>query len=684
MCRLPPPLLDNYSPTYGTDSCKMEEVEKGSSRNDNEQHQHRDDVNRGPLTGIRIKPLGKIPTKESGFEDLDGFWSPSAVDNSTPATEKLVRRVQHAREKAARKENKKQDLEQRFEKYVEGNITVQVQSLGRGMSPKFSPTTGVEYASPPSTTPKWRPIGENAIATLSPVSLGSYTTPGRTDISQKASKIGEIDVDMEVTSVLASANSSKSSVEKLTTPRLLPTPARPSSDVGSHSSELTYKSNRVFDAEATLHLDQQLADSPETDYDDQEGALDDLLASSKKARDRQLSLANKLKTPSPSGFTTASEISKTPKSVSFADRIETTFESTSSADEKEEVNVGKDDKDVDSGEEIVEDNSTEEIHNNFQGSSIKEKKKTDKDGAEINAGSDGRSFNLNVDEDDESDGDGPAFQMVQEDGDIIDHVDAEDDELAMEGNDVEYTTTHSSEKQSRRNHQNSVKKKAASTEKAKQRHIQQQKSRKEKKSSKRKVHLVEEDTQEIPSRTPRQGEAPTQQYQVISVDYYKDNHSDDEERGLRRSKRAKFPPLKWWKNERLVFESGDKRESFAGLSAQANIDMPVVTKVVAALPTPAKPRLATKKVATAKKKNEGSRKRSDSDSDSVDKGSAPNLVPFDSTKLRSVSANIIIGCSFLLKNAFSYSCLASLLNLHSHSVRLFLFQKLEIQHFKWK
>jgi hypothetical protein len=248
---------------------------------------------------------------------------------------------------------------------------------------------------------------------------------------------------------------------------------------------------------------------------------------------------------------------------------------------------------------------------------------------------DNRDTHFDVDDGDDSDGDGPGFQMMQEGNDDI-HEGSKAADSDMEESNVESASNHSAKKLKKSNQQKSVKKKSAVAQKGKQKQVNKQKNAKNKESIQRKVHVVEEDNQE---QTPGQGEAPKQQlYKVISVDHYKDNHSEDEERGLRRSKRAKFPPLKWWKNERLIFESGDKRESFAGLSLQADIDMPVVTKVVAALPTPAKPRSATKNTQNSSKKSEG-RKRSDSDSDSVDKSSAhPNQVPFDSTRLRSVSS----------------------------------------------
>lgn len=631
--------LDVVGITY--DGTMAEQGER-AHRNDRQQQQQQqkqkqhDDLNRGPLTGIRIKPFGTIPTRESGFEDLDGFWSPSAVDHSTPATERIVRRVQQAKENAVRKENKKRDLEKQLEQDVQERITIQLQSTVQG-TPVFSPSVGEEEASPPTTTPKWRPAGETS--DLTPVSLGSYTTPKRidatTNISTNTEESDDVNTAVDFTGdgVEASQNRDKRGVEQLTSTDILlaQSPARPSHHVETPSaSERIYSSSKqVVDADTN----RPMAYSPEMyqnddEDDDAADALDDLLASSKKARERQLSLANKLKTPSPSGFTTASEISKTPKSVSFADRIETTFDN-SLADNTDDMEIHKDDKNSDSGEELVEDYTKEGSANNFESSSIMKKHAMDKEHI-VTVANDDWATHFDVDDGNDSEGDGPAFQMMQNDDERI-HEDSKGADSDMEETNVDSASNHSAKKINKSNQQKSVKRKATVANKGKQ----NQKNTKDKKLNKRRIHVVEEDNQE---QTPGQGQAPKQQqYKVVSVDHYKDNHSEDEERGLRRSKRAKFPPLKWWKNERLIFESGDKRESFAGLSSQADIDMPVVTKVVAALPTPAKPRSATKATQNKNKKSDG-RKRYDSDSDSVDKSSAhPNQVPFDSTRLRSVS-----------------------------------------------
>ena len=596
-------------------SKKGKERQKGSTREDKAKKYS--DVNRGPLTGIRIKPAGAIPTEESsGFEDLDGFWSASAVDTSTPATEKIVRKVQQAKEKEVRKVLQQKELEQRFQNDLDNGITIEMQSIGQGTEPNFSPAPGMEYATPPTTTPKLRPRGDAQVI-LGPVSLGSYVTPRqqqRVEVSAPA---------LEPTST-TEASSTNSVDETSTSPNSLPTDVRASHNAEGEfpTSEISNKTrtSAVEDAPTTPGFDPQSTtdNSPEIDADDSAGALDDLLASSKKARDRRISLANKLKTPSPSANTTASEISKTPKSVTFAEKIVTTFERTSSVLEDGNKKGGMEiDSAVDYYEEDVD-------SGRIAATSVEENNDMEM---------------LNMNDDDESDDDGPGFQMAQEDdgGNADDKVQGGTSntvESDTEESDAENLKTNSSTKQRKIQQQRSAMKRAKQREKE-QRNV----GKKKRKDINR--HLVEDDPADLPARTPPGGVMA--QYKLISVDHYKDHHLDDEEEeGLRRSKRAKFPPLKWWKNEKLIFESSDRRESFAEFAAQADIDMPVVTKVQAALPTPAKPKKTTAKEDTSKKKkNESSKKKSgtSSDNDSTEGQPSPvSIAPFDSTRLRSVSS----------------------------------------------
>jgi hypothetical protein len=330
-------------------------------------------------------------------------------------------------------------------------------------TPVFSPTVGEEEASPPTTTPKWRPAGETS--DLTPVSLGSYTTPKRIDATTnittntEESDDGNIAVDFIADGVEASENTDKRGVEQRTSTDILlgQSPAR-----SSHHAETPSASERIDSS--------PLANSPEMyqkddEEDDPADALDDLLASSKKARERQLSLANKLKTPSPSGFTTASEISKTPKSVSFADRIETTFDN-SPADNTDDMEIHKGDKDGDSGEELVEDYTKEGSANNLESSSIMKKHAMNKEHV-VTVANDDWATHFDVDDGNDSDDGGPAFQMVQEGNEHI-QEDSKGADSDMEETNGDSASNHLAKKINKSHQQKSVKKKTTVANKGKQ------------------------------------------------------------------------------------------------------------------------------------------------------------------------------------------------------------------------
>ena len=84
--------------------------------------------------------------------------------------------------------------------------------------------------------------------------------------------------------------------------------------------------------------------------------------------------------------------------------------------------------------------------------------------------------------------------------------------------------------------------------------------------------------------------AANREYESIPVSDYKNSPSADPTSrtpggsSLRRSRRARFEPIQWWKNERLVY--GPQNEE--GYLGEAMGDMPVVTHVNKALPTPYK------------------------------------------------------------------------------------------------
>ena len=82
--------------------------------------------------------------------------------------------------------------------------------------------------------------------------------------------------------------------------------------------------------------------------------------------------------------------------------------------------------------------------------------------------------------------------------------------------------------------------------------------------------------------------AANREYAAVPVSDYKNSPSGDPRTPggstLRRSRRARFQPMAYWKNERLVY--GPQKEE--GLLGEAMGDMPVVTHVSKALPTPYK------------------------------------------------------------------------------------------------
>eukprot|EP00978_Attheya_sp_CCMP212_P016366 scaffold42800_cov52-Attheya_sp.AAC.7 len=119
------------------------------------------------------------------------------------------------------------------------------------------------------------------------------------------------------------------------------------------------------------------------------------------------------------------------------------------------------------------------------------------------------------------------------------------------------------------------------------------------------------------------------EYEAVPVTDYKDDDDDEAQQlegGVRRSKRARFPPLQYWKNERLMFEANNE----SGILGEAMGDMPVVSGVLSALPTPYKQRKVVEK---KKKKKQYSSPNSDDDDDESRHRRA-ELSPFDSRKLR--------------------------------------------------
>lgn len=149
-----------------------------------------------------------------------------------------------------------------------------------------------------------------------------------------------------------------------------------------------------------------------------------------------------------------------------------------------------------------------------------------------------------------------------------------------------------------------------------------------------------------PNGTAKGIPAGPREYEAIPVTDYKSNYPPGEEpqtpggSALRRSRRARFKPLQFWKNEKLIYEAQNEE----GWLGEAMGDMPVVAGVMHALPTPYKEvkrreRETTKPDKKSKKKKD-KRKRGEEDSGEDDddnedaSSSSAALEPFDDKALR--------------------------------------------------
>eukprot|EP00804_Cyclotella_cryptica_P028163 CCRYP_011029-RA/>CCRYP_011029-RA protein AED:0.02 eAED:0.02 QI:244/1/1/1/1/1/2/525/757 len=125
-------------------------------------------------------------------------------------------------------------------------------------------------------------------------------------------------------------------------------------------------------------------------------------------------------------------------------------------------------------------------------------------------------------------------------------------------------------------------------------------------------------------------------YEAVPVSEYKEQYAPGQEPRspsgtvLRRSSRARFKPLQFWKNEKLIFEPHNE----TGMLGEAMGDMPVVAGVQRALPTPHKERVAP---AIDKKKEKDSKKKrarkDDQDDDDSHDGGPSAKIPFNPTQL---------------------------------------------------
>jgi len=106
--------------------------------------------------------------------------------------------------------------------------------------------------------------------------------------------------------------------------------------------------------------------------------------------------------------------------------------------------------------------------------------------------------------------------------------------------------------------------------------------------------------------------AGNRDYEAVPISEYKDDVGEDP--SLRRSRRARFAPLQFWKNEKLVYEAQNEE----GILGKAMGDMPVVAFVQKAQPTPYK---EVKRTAPEKKKKKDGKRKSGKGGGDSDEGS---------------------------------------------------------------
>mmetsp|Transcript_17308 Transcript_17308/g.21151 ORF Transcript_17308/g.21151 Transcript_17308/m.21151 type:complete len:756 (-) Transcript_17308:470-2737(-) len=126
----------------------------------------------------------------------------------------------------------------------------------------------------------------------------------------------------------------------------------------------------------------------------------------------------------------------------------------------------------------------------------------------------------------------------------------------------------------------------------------------------------------------RQGyPAGNRDYRAIPVTNYENENNDEDTDNLRRSKRRKFPPLDFWRNERVIYEANNE----IGVLGEALGNMPVVSSVLTAEPTPYKKR---KVVRLEEASGDRSKKVKGQESTLVEEKTIESLKPFNISKLR--------------------------------------------------
>lgn len=132
------------------------------------------------------------------------------------------------------------------------------------------------------------------------------------------------------------------------------------------------------------------------------------------------------------------------------------------------------------------------------------------------------------------------------------------------------------------------------------------------------------------------------EYRTIPAEEFE---GEDGPAGVRRSKRRKFEPLQFWKNEKIVYEANRDDDDDAEIFG----DMPMVTGIQKAEPTPYKKRSITRRV-ESDDESAATGKKSRKKSSSVSQEDAP----FDCSKLRK-KVNIIDGDKGFVWNEHSSS-----------------------------
>jgi centromere protein C len=154
-----------------------------------------------------------------------------------------------------------------------------------------------------------------------------------------------------------------------------------------------------------------------------------------------------------------------------------------------------------------------------------------------------------------------------------------------------------------------------------------------KKSKKKKQTTSNRVNWSTPTGISRGIPAGNRDYEAVPVSVYREDR-DEDSASLRRSNRARFAPLAFWKNEKLIYEAQHEE----GILGEAMGDMPVVVAVQKAQPTPYKEvkRTVPEKKKTKSKNKEGKRKRGgDSDSeDDDDTNVSSTKKKFDDATLR--------------------------------------------------